>query len=35
MNGGMIALPSCRQTRNWLIVLLWRFRASRIGRITR
>ncbi len=23
---GMIAYQSCRQPRNWLIVLLWRFR---------
>lgn len=24
----MIAYQSCRQTRNWLIVLLWHFRYS-------
>ena len=28
---GMIAYQSCRQTRNWLIVLLWRFRYTGYG----
>ena len=35
MNGGMIALPSCRHTRNWLIVWLWRFLASRARGVKR
>lgn len=26
----MIALSSCRKTRNWLIVLLWRYRYGRL-----